>query len=113
MAKLAVNNKLKLEQPKSESNDGITTIKDFNKFRSIFDKAIDSYEKDPNRNYKISSTYVTPKGMSRIITYDPKAKKFIAVDNRIGELYTEEFDTEEEARNFLMSDEFTGEEFRK
>ena len=113
MPKLPVNNKLKLGQAKPESNDEIVFIKDFNKFGKIFDKAIKSYEGDPNRNYKISSTYVTPKGMDRIITFDPKANKFIAVDNRIGELYTEEFDTEEEARNFLMSDEYTGEEFKK
>jgi hypothetical protein len=114
MAKLKFDNALKPVKPKFDYEAaGIKYFGDFSKFDKMANKTLDSYEKDPKRNYRIKS-YETPyMKYDRFLAFDPESNKFIAVDNTQGEFWMEEFDSEEEAQNYLMSDTGTGEDFKK
>ena len=44
-------------------------------------------------------------GVGLMLTYDLRAKRYVACDNRSGEFYVEEFESFEEAYSWLMNKE--------
>jgi hypothetical protein len=101
MAKLKFDNKLKPVKNQFDfEGSGIKLFKDFKTFGSMFDKALEG-KYDPSEE-----------GYDKFLAYDPESKTYIAVDNTSGELFTEEFNTEEEAYKYLSSDYGTGEDFK-
>jgi hypothetical protein len=108
MPKLKFDNALKTTKPKFDyAKAGIKEFTNFKDFRKFFSSAMKMLEKEGFVREDEEEN-----NMAKYITKDPSGK-FIVVDNTSGDLFTEEFETEEEAQNYLMADSGIGEDFKK
>ena len=104
------DNKLKPVKPFDYKGAGIKQFNDYKAFMKFYKSALKELDNSgsvPSDFEMMDDTYY-----DKYITKDPSGA-FIVVDNTSGDLFTEEFDTEEEAQNYLMSNFGTGEDFKK